>query len=313
MTQLAWGMMGQTPGRPACRNPHDPERVPGGSSSGSAVAVAAGIVDHAPGTDAGGSVRHPAAACGVVGFKPTYGAVPLDGCMPYAPSFDTGGAIARTVAEAALQYSVIAAVPLADLAGGLEGLRVGFLGGYFTAALEDDVAAMLERARARVRAREIDIGWSQTDNRSMGPIFTAEPGAYVLAHDQSPATDALPLRPGDARRRRGGAHAAGDRVPARHARAGRGAAALRGRRRGLRHPARGLGAVRARAHRRARQDDAHERAHEAVQRARLARPRAARRQRPRRPAAEPAGRRPARAATTLVLRAAAALEGLLAS
>jgi Asp-tRNA(Asn)/Glu-tRNA(Gln) amidotransferase A subunit family amidase len=195
MTQLAWGMMGQTPGRPTCRNPHDPSRVPGGSSSGSAVAVAAGIVDHAPGTDAGGSVRHPAAACGVVGFKPTYGSVPLDGCMPYAPSFDTGGAIARTVAEAALQYSVLAATPLADLAGGLDGLRVAFLGGYFTASLEDDVAAMLERARARVRASEIDIGWAQTDNRSMGPIFTAEPGAYVLAHDQSPATDAYRYDP----------------------------------------------------------------------------------------------------------------------
>jgi aspartyl-tRNA(Asn)/glutamyl-tRNA(Gln) amidotransferase subunit A len=195
MTQLAWGMMGQTPGRPTCRNPHDPSRVPGGSSSGSAVAVAAGIVDHAPGTDAGGSVRHPAAACGVVGFKPTYGSVPLDGCMPYAPSFDTGGAIARTVAEAALQYSVLAATPLADLAGGLDGLRVAFLGGYFTASLEDDVAAMLERARARVRASEIDIGWTQTDNRSMGPIFTAESGAYVLAHDQSPATDAYRYDP----------------------------------------------------------------------------------------------------------------------
>ena len=186
MTQLAWGMMGQTPGRPVCRNPHDPERVPGGSSSGSAVAVATGIVDCAPGTDAGGSVRHPAAACGVVGFKPTYGTVPLDGCMPYAPSFDTGGPIARTVAEAALQYSVIAALRPVELAGGLGGLRVAFLGGYFTAALEDDVAAMLELARERVRASEIDIAWSQTDNRSMSPIFTAEPGAFVLEHDPQP-------------------------------------------------------------------------------------------------------------------------------
>jgi aspartyl-tRNA(Asn)/glutamyl-tRNA(Gln) amidotransferase subunit A len=190
MTQLAWGMMGQTPGRPTCRNPHDLERVPGGSSSGSAVAVASGIVDHAPGTDAGGSVRHPAAACGVVGFKPTYGSVPLDGGMPYAPSFDTGGAISRTVAEAALQYAVIAAVPLPPLEGGLAGLHIGFLGGYFTAALEGDVAAMLEHVRARVRGCEVDIGWSQADNRSMSPIFTAEPGAYVLAHDQSPSTDA---------------------------------------------------------------------------------------------------------------------------
>ena len=186
MTQLAWGMMGQTPGRPTCHNPHDPERVPGGSSSGSAAAVAMGFVDHAPGTDAGGSVRHPAAACGVVGFKPSYGSVPLDGCMPYAPSFDTGGAIASSVATAALQYAVLTDTPPVELGGGLDGLRVGFLGSYFTAALEDDVAEMLERTRARVPAGEVDITWSQDDNRAMGPIFTAEPGAYVLANDPEP-------------------------------------------------------------------------------------------------------------------------------
>jgi Asp-tRNA(Asn)/Glu-tRNA(Gln) amidotransferase A subunit family amidase len=186
MTQLAWGMMGQTPGRPTCRNPHDPERVPGGSSSGSAVAVATAIVDHAPGTDAGGSVRYPAAACGVVGFKPTYGTVPLDGCMPYAPSFDTGGSIARSVAEAALQHAVLTDTPPVELEGGLGGLRIAFLAGYFTAALTDDVAAMLERTRGRVRADEIDLSWSQDDNRSMSPIFVAEPGAYVRAHDPDP-------------------------------------------------------------------------------------------------------------------------------
>jgi Asp-tRNA(Asn)/Glu-tRNA(Gln) amidotransferase A subunit family amidase len=186
MTQLAWGMMGQTPGRLPCRNPNDPERVPGGSSSGSAVAVATGIVDHAPGTDAGGSVRHPAAACGVVGFKPTYASVPLDGCMPYAPSFDTGGAIARSVTEAALQYAVLTESSPPDLSDGLAGLRVGFLGGYFMAALEDDVAAMLERVRGRVHASDVDISWSQADNRAMSPIFGAEPGRYVLEHDPQP-------------------------------------------------------------------------------------------------------------------------------
>ena len=186
MTQLAWGMMGQTPGRPPCRNPHDPERVPGGSSSGSAVAVASGIVDHAPGTDAGGSVRHPAAACGVVGFKPGYGSVPLAGCMPYAPSFDTGGSIARSVAEAAVQHAVLTDTPPAELEGGLAGLRIAFLAGYFTALLEDDVAEMLERARGRVRAGEIDLGWSQDDNRAMSPVFSAEPGAFVLEHDPQP-------------------------------------------------------------------------------------------------------------------------------
>jgi aspartyl-tRNA(Asn)/glutamyl-tRNA(Gln) amidotransferase subunit A len=186
MTQLAWGMMGQTPGRPACRNPHDHARVPGGSSSGSAVAVATEIADHAPGTDAGGSVRHPAAACGVVGFKPTFGSVPLDGCLPYAPSFDTGGAIARSVAEAALQHAVLTDSAPAELRGGLHGLRIAFLGGYFTAALEDDVAAMVERTRGHVRADDIDITWSQGDNRSMSPVFLAEPGAFVLEHDPQP-------------------------------------------------------------------------------------------------------------------------------
>jgi Asp-tRNA(Asn)/Glu-tRNA(Gln) amidotransferase A subunit family amidase len=186
MTQLAWGMMGQTPGRPTCRNPHDPQRVPGGSSSGSAVAVATGIVDHAPGTDTGGSVRHPSAACGVVGFKPTYASVPLEGCMPYAPSLDTGGVIARSVAEAALQYAVLTGSRPADPAGGLGDLRVGFLGGYFSAALEDDIGAMLERVRARVPAGELDVSWSRDDNRAMSPVFMAEPGSYVLAHDPHP-------------------------------------------------------------------------------------------------------------------------------
>ena len=221
MTQLAWGMMGQTPGRPPCRNPHDPARVPGGSSSGSAVAVATELVDHAPGTDAGGSVRHPAAACGVVGFKPTYGSVPLDGCLPYAPSFDTGGAIARTVADAALQHSVLSDTPPAELRGGLDGLRVAFLGGYFTAALEDDVAAMLERARAHVRASEIDITWSQDDNRCDGRRLHRRAGR-VRARAR-PAARSGALRRRHARRRRGIALAAGDRLPARPARARRAA------------------------------------------------------------------------------------------
>ena len=127
MHQLAGGMMGQTPGHPACRNPHSRDLVPGGSSSGSAVAVAAGLVDHAPGTDAGGSVRQPAATCGVVGFKPTFGSVPLAGCMPYAPSFDTGGAIAGSVQEAAVSFGVLAAGRRPTSGGGLADLRVGVL------------------------------------------------------------------------------------------------------------------------------------------------------------------------------------------
>jgi Asp-tRNA(Asn)/Glu-tRNA(Gln) amidotransferase A subunit family amidase len=99
MHQLAWGMSGQAPGFPVCRNPLDPTRQPGGSSSGSAVAVSAGIVPLGLGTDAGGSVRQPAAWCGVVGFKPTLGAVSLEGCAPMARSLDTFGVLARSVRD----------------------------------------------------------------------------------------------------------------------------------------------------------------------------------------------------------------------
>src|SRR5262249_35126546 len=74
-------------------------RIAGGSSGGSAAALAAGLADAALGTDSGGSIRIPAAFCGIVGFKPTYGLVSLDGCWPLAPSYDHAGPMARTVAD----------------------------------------------------------------------------------------------------------------------------------------------------------------------------------------------------------------------
>jgi aspartyl-tRNA(Asn)/glutamyl-tRNA(Gln) amidotransferase subunit A len=80
-------------------NPVAPGRVAGGSSGGSAAALAAGLADAALGTDSAGSIRIPAACCGVVGHKPTFGLVPLDGCFPLAPSFDCAGPMARTVRE----------------------------------------------------------------------------------------------------------------------------------------------------------------------------------------------------------------------
>jgi 2-dehydropantoate 2-reductase len=92
-------------------NPHDPGRTSGGSSSGSAALVAAGVCDHAVGTDTGGSIRIPASYCGVVGLKPTFGAVPVDGVFPLAESLDHAGTLTRSCRQAAAQFAVMAGRP----------------------------------------------------------------------------------------------------------------------------------------------------------------------------------------------------------
>jgi aspartyl-tRNA(Asn)/glutamyl-tRNA(Gln) amidotransferase subunit A len=89
-------------------NPIAPGRVAGGSSGGSAAALAAGLADAALGTDSGGSIRIPAAFCGLVGFKPTYGVVPLGGCFPLAPGFDHAGPMGRDVATCAQMLRALA-------------------------------------------------------------------------------------------------------------------------------------------------------------------------------------------------------------
>jgi 2-dehydropantoate 2-reductase len=106
-------------------NPHDPTRTSGGSSSGSAALVAAAVCDYALGTDTGGSIRIPAAYCGIVGLKPTYGLVPLDGVFPLSPTLDHVGTLTTTVAQTAALLAVIAAQPI-ELRP-VNGLRVGVL------------------------------------------------------------------------------------------------------------------------------------------------------------------------------------------
>lgn len=106
--EFAFGATGDRSAHGASRNPWDPSRISGGSSGGSAVATAAGMVPLAVGTDTAGSVRVPAALCGVVGFKPAYGAIPAQGVWPLAASLDHVGVFARTATGAAAAYTAMA-------------------------------------------------------------------------------------------------------------------------------------------------------------------------------------------------------------
>lgn len=169
---FAWGltMDGLT------RNPHDPARTPGGSSGGSAVALAAGLAPLALGTDTGGSIRLPAAYCGVVGLKPTFGRVPLDGCWPLAASLDHAGPMARTVGDCELLLEAICdwtpeAVPV-------EGLIVGMPDGFGVAPASEVDAALravadaLEDAGARVETVAAP-DWERLE-AAFATIFLAE-------------------------------------------------------------------------------------------------------------------------------------------
>lgn len=124
-------------------HPRDARHVPGGSSGGSAVAVACGMCDWALGTDTGGSVRLPAALCGIVGFKPSHGVLSVDGVAALAPSLDTVGLLARDVASAAAAFGICAgqAVPLRQ-AQDATGLRLAVPAGWIE-DLDDQVAAVL--------------------------------------------------------------------------------------------------------------------------------------------------------------------------
>ncbi|MGI5326170.1 amidase [Actinomadura nitritigenes] len=134
--EFAYGASGDTAVNGPSRNPHDPSRISGGSSGGSAVAVAAGMVPLAIGTDTGGSVRIPAAFCGIAGFKPAYGAVPVEGVFPLSVSFDHVGVLAATAAGCRTAYRVLTGRS-GDVPPPHEGLRVAWIEG---APVADEVA-----------------------------------------------------------------------------------------------------------------------------------------------------------------------------
>jgi aspartyl-tRNA(Asn)/glutamyl-tRNA(Gln) amidotransferase subunit A len=172
------------------RNPYDLQRVPGGSSGGSAAAVAAGLVPAAIGSDTGGSVRQPAAHCGVVGVKPTYGRISRYGLIAYASSLDQIGVIARQVEDAALLLELVAgqderdstSLPgsLAGLAASAHadpaGLRVGIISEMLDEGVEADVrAAIADASRALV-----NIGLA-VDEVSLPRVEPALSAYYVIA------------------------------------------------------------------------------------------------------------------------------------
>src|SRR5438093_3468362 len=148
--EFAYGITSENPHFGTVPNPLAPGRIAGGSSGGSAAAVAADLADAALGTDSGGSIRIPAACCGIVGFKPTYDLVPTEGCFPLAPSFDHVGPMARTVAECGMQLEVLAPSFRRASVDSLEDVAVGI------AWLDDAdplVRARVEEAAARFPRR----------------------------------------------------------------------------------------------------------------------------------------------------------------
>ena len=158
MTEFAFSGIGANPHFGTPGNPRDRARVPGGSSAGAPVAVADGMCDIAIGTDTGGSVRIPAALCGLVGFKPSRQRVPTEGAFPLSKTLDSVGPIGRSVADCAKADAIMAGeefAPLNPIA--LGGLRFGVPEGLLLERLDDIVAPVFKAAIARLDAGGVRI------------------------------------------------------------------------------------------------------------------------------------------------------------
>lgn len=190
MDEFAMGSSNETSYYGAVKNPWDTTAVPGGSSGGSAAAVAARLAVCATGTDTGGSIRQPAAFCGITGLKPTYGRVSRYGMIAYASSLDQGGPMVRSAEDAAILLQAMAGFdekdstsvdqPVPDYSAGLDkslaGLKIGLPKEFFGEGLSADVAQVLQAAIDEYRklgAEVIDI--------SMPNLKLAIPAYYVIA------------------------------------------------------------------------------------------------------------------------------------
>jgi aspartyl-tRNA(Asn)/glutamyl-tRNA(Gln) amidotransferase subunit A len=210
MVEFAYGPEGLNAHHGSPRNPWDAaaERMPGGSSSGSGVAVAAGLAPAALGSDTGGSIRIPASLCGITGLKPTYGRVSRAGVLPLAWSMDHVGPMTRTVADAALLLRVMAGYDPADastsvlpvpdylgaLSGEVKGLRVGLLRRFFLESATPEVRAAVETA-----ARALEKAGAIVDEVALPAVVHVGAASYAVVASEALAyhTGWLKSRPGD--------------------------------------------------------------------------------------------------------------------
>ena len=190
LDEFAMGSTNESSAYGAVKNPWNPDRVPGGSSGGSAAAVAAGMIPACTGTDTGGSIRQPAGLCGVTGIKPTYGVVSRYGMVAYASSLDQGGPLAHTAEDCAILLNHMAGFDARDstslerakedytreLNQPLAGLKIGLPKEYFGEGLAADVRAAIEGALAELRK----LG-ATTVEVSLPNTHLAIPAYYVIA------------------------------------------------------------------------------------------------------------------------------------
>ncbi|MBP7668685.1 MAG: AtzE family amidohydrolase, partial [Burkholderiaceae bacterium] len=195
MDEYAYGFTTENSHAGACHNPHDLARISGGSSGGSAAAVAAGQVPLTLGSDTNGSIRVPSSLCGTYGLKPTYGRLPRTGSYPFVASLDHLGPFARSVADLALCYDVLQGPDADDpacaqrsieptahqLDRGAAGLRVAVLGGWFREMAHAEALTAVDRvAEALGTSRLVDLPEVQRARAAAFLITAAEGGALHL-------------------------------------------------------------------------------------------------------------------------------------
>jgi aspartyl-tRNA(Asn)/glutamyl-tRNA(Gln) amidotransferase subunit A len=204
MGEFAYDFTGRNAHFGPSRNPHDLERISGGSSGGSGSAVAGGLVPLALGTDTNGSIRVPAALCGVFGLKPTYGRLTRRGAYPFAASFDHIGPLARSVADLALSYDAMQGLDPDDPAcalrprepasphieRGATGLRIAVAGGYFAENADPAcLAAVDEVARALGAVRSCSVPEAARARAAAFVITGAEGGNLHLDRVRTQASE----------------------------------------------------------------------------------------------------------------------------